>query len=137
MIGRPCVPDSDIRGRSDMIKISGLTKVYKGVDGDVLALEDLGLEVARGDIFGIIGLSGAGKSTLIRCINLLERPTAGSIEVDGREITGYDGARLRELRGSLGMIFQRIGGAEYRHDLIADKFVQSTTIFENDIDHFA
>ncbi|MDD5167513.1 MAG: methionine ABC transporter ATP-binding protein [Syntrophales bacterium] len=89
-----------------MIKISGLGKVFKSSGGDVTALENLDLEIDKGDIFGIIGLSGAGKSTLIRCINLLERPTAGSIEIDGQEITHYQGAELRQLRSSLGMIFQ-------------------------------
>ena len=89
-----------------MIKISGLSKVFKSNAGDVTAVDNLHLEIGRGDIFGIIGLSGAGKSTLIRCINLLERPTAGTIEIDGREITYYQGARLRQLRSSLGMIFQ-------------------------------
>ncbi len=89
-----------------MIRISGLGKIYKSSNGNVAALENLDLEIDEGDIFGIIGLSGAGKSTLIRCINLLERPTSGSIEIDGKNITHYRGAELRELRSSLGMIFQ-------------------------------
>jgi D-methionine transport system ATP-binding protein len=109
-----------------MIRIAGLTKVYKGTDGDVLALENLDLEVDKGDIFGIIGLSGAGKSTLIRCINLLERPTAGSIRVDGKEITGYDGTRLRELRSSLGMIFQHF-------NLLSQKTVRQNVTFPLEI----
>ncbi|OPY68813.1 MAG: Methionine import ATP-binding protein MetN [Syntrophorhabdaceae bacterium PtaU1.Bin034] len=92
--------------RFEMIKISGLGKVYQSAGGDVTALENLDLEVDRGDIFGVIGLSGAGKSTLIRCINLLERPTSGSIEIDGKDVTHYQGAALRKLRSSLGMIFQ-------------------------------
>ena len=89
-----------------MIKITGLKKIYKSEAGDVLALEDVNLEIGKGEIFGVIGLSGAGKSTLIRCMNLLEIPTAGSIEIDGREITRLKGAELRKLRSSLGMIFQ-------------------------------
>ncbi len=89
-----------------MIKICGLRKVYQGSNGDITALENVDLEIGQGDIFGVIGLSGAGKSTLIRCINLLERPTSGTIEIDGREITHYRGPELRKLRSTLGMIFQ-------------------------------
>ena len=72
-----------------------MSKVYQSSGGDVVALEDLDLEVGKGGIFGIIGMNGAGKSTLIRCINLLERPTAGSIGVDVREITRHEGVRLK------------------------------------------
>jgi D-methionine transport system ATP-binding protein len=109
-----------------VIKISGLGKVYKSSNGDVTALEDVSLEVEKGDVFGIIGLSGAGKSTLVRCINLLERPTAGGIEVDGREITRYEGARLRILRSSLGMIFQHF-------NLLMQKTVRGNIAFPLEI----
>ena len=70
-----------------------MSKVYQSSGGDVVALEDLDLEVGKGGIFGIIGMNGAGKSTLIRCINLLERPTADSIGVDVREITRRSAAK--------------------------------------------
>ena len=53
---------------------------------DVEALRDIDLEIQDGEIFGIIGLSGAGKSTLVRCINMLERPTEGSVLLDGRDL---------------------------------------------------
>ena len=89
-----------------MIKISGLKKVYSSEAADVVALENVSLEIGKGEIFGIIGLSGAGKSTLIRCMNLLEKPTAGSIEIDGQDITKLKGKELRQLRSSFGMIFQ-------------------------------
>jgi D-methionine transport system ATP-binding protein len=89
-----------------MIEISGLKKVYSSKEGDVTALYDVNLHIGKGEIYGIIGLSGAGKSTLIRCINLLEKPTSGSIIIDGQDITKLQGKELRELRGSLGMIFQ-------------------------------
>ena len=56
-------------------------------DGLVHALSDINIDIADGDVFGIIGMSGAGKSTLVRTINLLERPTSGTIEVDGRDVT--------------------------------------------------
>ena len=58
-----------------MIKLSHIVKTYDSPAGPVHALKDISLEIARGEIFGIIGFSGAGKSTLVRCINLLERPT--------------------------------------------------------------
>ncbi|HCD10551.1 MAG TPA: methionine ABC transporter ATP-binding protein, partial [Thermoanaerobacter sp.] len=61
-----------------MIYIRNLTKVYHSASGNVRALEDVNLNIEKGDIFGIIGLSGAGKSTLLRCINMLEKPTSGS-----------------------------------------------------------
>jgi D-methionine transport system ATP-binding protein len=89
-----------------MIKICDLTKIYITDTASVTALENVNLEVKKGEIFGIIGLSGAGKSTLIRCLNLLETPTSGSIRIDGQEITTCRGEELRRLRSSLGMIFQ-------------------------------
>lgn len=89
-----------------MIKISGLKKVYKSDAGEITALDQVNLEVEKGEIYGVIGLSGAGKSTLIRCINLLEKPTSGSIKIDGQEVTDLKGADLRKMRSSLGMIFQ-------------------------------
>ncbi len=95
-----------VTNQATMIKISGLGKVYANSGGGVTALENVDLTIDRGDIFGVIGLSGAGKSTLIRCINLLERPTSGSIEIDGREITDCRGPELRRLRSAVGMIFQ-------------------------------
>ncbi len=88
------------------IKIRGLKKIYESDSGAVKALENVDLDVKKGEIYGIIGLSGAGKSTLVRCINLLERPTEGSIEIDGTEVTELTGSELRKLRSSLGMIFQ-------------------------------
>lgn len=89
-----------------MIKINNLTKIYKTSSKDVLALDNVSLSVNKGEIFGIIGLSGAGKSTLIRCINMLEKPTQGSILVDGQEITSLDKNALRMARQKIAMIFQ-------------------------------
>jgi len=74
---------------------------------DVMALDQVSLKVEKGEIFGIIGLSGAGKSTLIRCINMLEKPTSGSIIVDGEVITSLDKKDLRHARQKIGMIFQQ------------------------------
>ncbi|MDY3985353.1 methionine ABC transporter ATP-binding protein [Dysosmobacter sp.] len=89
-----------------MIQIRHLTKTFGDGDGAVHALEDINLDIRQGEIFGIIGLSGAGKSTLVRCINLLERPTSGSVVVDGREMTGLSEKELRLARRDVTMIFQ-------------------------------
>ena len=93
-----------------------------GPDGTVRALDDICLEIADGDIFGIIGMSGAGKSTLVRTINLLERPTSGSVVVDGVDVTGLTGAQLREYRRRVAMIFQNFG-------LLAQKTVLDNVCF--------
>ncbi|AJK07190.1 methionine ABC transporter ATP-binding protein [Yersinia pestis] len=72
----------------------------------MVALEEVSLEIPTGSVFGIVGRSGAGKSTLIRCLNLLERPTSGRIQVDGRELTTLSDRELRLQRQNIGMIFQ-------------------------------
>lgn len=89
-----------------VIKLSHIEKTYATENGPVTALKGIDLTVERGEIYGIIGLSGAGKSTLIRCINMLERPTKGSVLVDGKDLTKLTSAELREARKSIGMIFQ-------------------------------
>ena len=89
-----------------IIRLTGLTKHFGGGENEVAALNDINIEIQRGEIFGVIGLSGAGKSTLVRCINLLERPTTGSVVVDGKEITALSPKELRQARKSIGMIFQ-------------------------------
>ena len=66
-----------------MIQIRNLSKTYHIKTGDVKALDGVSLDIAAGDIYGVIGYSGAGKSTLVRCLNLLEIPDAGSVTVDG------------------------------------------------------
>ena len=90
-----------------MIRIRQLQKVFTDARGGrVIALENVNLHVKRGEVFGIIGPSGAGKSTLLRCINMLERPTQGSITIDGTEVAGLKGRDLRIIRRQMGMIFQ-------------------------------
>ncbi|TFW31283.1 methionine ABC transporter ATP-binding protein, partial [Duganella callida] len=86
-----------------LIRIEHAHKSFGGFD----AVRDVTLEVRRGEIFGLIGKSGAGKSTLLRLINLLERPDAGAVTVDGRELTSLSRAALREARSNIGMIFQQ------------------------------
>ncbi|MBQ7605080.1 MAG: ATP-binding cassette domain-containing protein [Firmicutes bacterium] len=90
-----------------MISIKNLSKTFEGKNGAVRALKNINLEIADGEIFGIIGMSGAGKSTLVRCINMLERPTAGSVEIDGKDLTRMSEKELREMRKSVAMIFQK------------------------------
>ena len=85
-----------------MIQIENLTKTYGSAPDAPHALDDVSIDVADGDIIGIIGMSGAGKSTLVRCINLLERPDSGRILVDGQDVTGLTGAALRAYRPSRG-----------------------------------
>lgn len=91
---------------SNMIHIKNLTKIYHADSGDVKALEDVNLHIRQGEIFGVIGLSGAGKSTLLRCINMLETPTSGTIEIDGVDMTKLSPHELKEYRKKIGMIFQ-------------------------------
>ncbi|MBR3640736.1 MAG: ATP-binding cassette domain-containing protein [Oscillibacter sp.] len=89
-----------------MIQIRHLYKTFGSGETAVHALEDIDLDIYPGEIFGIIGLSGAGKSTLVRCMNLLERPTKGSVIVDGREMTALPEKELRLARRDITMIFQ-------------------------------
>ena len=97
-----------------MIEIRHLNKTYRTADKDIVALEDINLTIRDGEIFGIIGLSGAGKSTLVRCINLLEQPSAGEVIVDGESITALPRKELLKLRRSIGMIFQGFNLLEQR-----------------------
>lgn len=89
-----------------MITISHVTKRFEGRKDVVNAVNDVSININEGDIYGIIGFSGAGKSTLVRCMNLLERPTEGTVTVDGQELTAMSTKELRQARKNIGMIFQ-------------------------------
>ena len=89
-----------------MIRFVDVHKSYRVGGKDIPALQPFSLDIADGEVFGIIGHSGAGKSTLIRLINLLERPSGGSILIDGTDMTGLGDAQLRAQRRRIGMIFQ-------------------------------
>jgi len=89
-----------------MIKLSHITKHFTQGSQSIAALSDVSLHVAAGQIYGVIGASGAGKSTLIRCVNLLERPTSGSVLVDGQDLTTLPESQLIIARRQMGMIFQ-------------------------------
>ena len=90
-----------------MIEIKHLSKTFRMKDGAVNALKNIDLTIPDGSIYGIIGMSGAGKSTLVRCINLLERPTEGSVVIDGTAMETLSPAALRERRRDITMIFQQ------------------------------
>lgn len=104
-----------------MIQLENIEKTYPASSGSdaVHALRGISLTIEEGEIFGVIGKSGAGKSTLIRCINLLERPTAGTVTVNGQELTSFNEQQLREARKKIGMIFQHFN------------LLSSRTVFEN------
>jgi len=103
-----------------LIRLDGLSKSFALPNGTRFdAVRDVSLQVRRGDIFGLVGKSGAGKSTLLRLINLLERPDAGSVSVDGRELTALGKRELREARQGLGMIFQQFN------------LLQNASVFDN------
>lgn len=89
-----------------MIRVSHLNKTFNSKSGSTEALHDVSFEVEKGEIYGIIGLSGAGKSTLVRCLNLLEEPDSGLIEIDNEDILKLSEKQLREKRRKIGMIFQ-------------------------------
>jgi len=93
---------------SPLIRLEAVSKTFKLPDGRAFeAVKSVSLDMAEGRIFGLIGKSGAGKSTLLRMINLLERPDAGQVLVDGRDLTRLSKRELRETRQGIGMIFQQ------------------------------
>ena len=80
-----------------------------------IAIHDINLSINKGELFVIVGLSGSGKSTLIRCLNLLNRPTMGTISIDGQDITAFDHDQLRTFRRSkIAMVFQHFGLLSHR-----------------------
>ena len=93
--------------KETMIRLEGIKKRFRTKAGELEVLHGVSADIKKGEVFGIIGLSGAGKSTLVRCINLLERPTAGKVWLDGVELTALDDKELREQRRHMGMIFQQ------------------------------
>ncbi|RYG14677.1 MAG: ATP-binding cassette domain-containing protein [Burkholderiales bacterium] len=103
-----------------MIELRGVSQTYAGPGGSVIqALNDIDLAVQPGEIFGIIGKSGAGKSSLVRTINLLNKPAAGQVIVDGKELSALDGADLRDARRQIGLVFQHFN------------LLSSRTVYEN------
>lgn len=89
-----------------IIEIKNVTKTFSGKDQNVEALKGINLEIHKGEIYGIIGMSGAGKSTLVRCLNFLERPTTGTVVVEGKDLATLKDKELRQMRTQIAMIFQ-------------------------------
>ena len=89
-----------------MIQVENLCKSFSTKSGTVEAARNISFSIEKGEIFGIIGLSGAGKSTLVRCLNLLERPTSGTIRIKGKNLMELPERKLRKERQNIGMIFQ-------------------------------
>lgn len=102
-----------------MIQFKDISKTFESKTGIVHAVKEVNLSVNAGEIFGVIGYSGAGKSTLVRLINLLERPTSGSVYINGEDITLFSPKALRERRKKIGMIFQQFN------------LLSARTVFEN------
>ncbi|MCD7725042.1 MAG: ATP-binding cassette domain-containing protein [Clostridiales bacterium] len=89
-----------------MIEVRSLSKTFVTKDARIEALQDINLSIQTGDIYGIIGMSGAGKSTLVRCLNFLERPSAGTVEIEGEDLSSLSERALRAKRREIAMIFQ-------------------------------
>ena len=102
-----------------MIELNNVNKTFYQGQTPIHALKEIDLHIPAGQIFGVIGASGAGKSTLIRCVNLLEAPTQGSVIVDGVDLTALSKSQLSQARQNIGMIFQHFN------------LLSSRTVFEN------
>ncbi|HAB61402.1 MAG TPA: spermidine/putrescine ABC transporter ATP-binding protein [Lachnospiraceae bacterium] len=89
-----------------IIQIKNVSKTFESKSGQVKALQNISIDIEKGDIFGMIGMSGAGKSTLVRCINFLERPTEGTVIIDGKDLGNISNKELRKTRMEIAMIFQ-------------------------------
>lgn len=106
-------------GGMTMITFQGVEKVYDRGGEKIRALNGIVLHVNKGDIYGVIGFSGAGKSTLIRCVNFLEKPTAGKVLVGGQDLTSLSKSEIRSVKRKIGMVFQHFN------------LLNSKTIFAN------
>ena len=91
---------------NEMIRVQDVSKTFTGKDNTVEALKHINLTILKGEIYGIIGMSGAGKSTLVRCLNFLERPTSGTVYIDGQDLCDLKEPELRKVRRNIAMIFQ-------------------------------
>ena len=102
-----------------MVRFENISITFPDKKNPLKAVDDVSFDIRKGEIFGIVGSSGAGKSTLLRTINLLQRPTSGSVFVNGADITHLKGENLRRLRLKIGMIFQQFN------------LIRSKTVYEN------
>ncbi|MBM3526283.1 MAG: ABC transporter ATP-binding protein [Alphaproteobacteria bacterium] len=117
-----------------MLEIRGLSKTYAsarrspfGVRGEVVALREVNLSIARGESFGLVGESGSGKTTLVRCILRLDEPTAGRIIFDGADLGALAHAELQRLRARIQVVFQdpyaSLNPRMTVHDIVAEPMV--------------
>lgn len=97
-----------------MIRLEQIYKTYVSGSKRITALDDINLEIAAGEVFGIIGRSGAGKSTLIRLLNLLERPSQGQVWLNDEQIDTLSESQLRVVRQKIGMVFQHFNLLQMR-----------------------
>ncbi|PGS46595.1 methionine ABC transporter ATP-binding protein [Bacillus sp. AFS041924] len=102
-----------------MIRVEHLVKEYTTKKSKIIGVRDVSLTIEKGEIFGIVGYSGAGKSSLLRCLNFLEKPTSGTVSIDGVNLNSLSTKELRKERQKIGMIFQHF------------YLVSSKTVFEN------
>lgn len=109
-----------------IIQIQNVTKTFAGRDNTVEALKGISLDIHKGEIYGIIGMSGAGKSTLVRCLNFLERPTSGTICIEGQDLARLTERGLRKVRTQIAMIFQNF-------NLLMQKSVEDNICFPMEI----
>ena len=107
------------REHKNMIQLEHVTKIFQTKTKEVHAVKDVSLHIEPGEIYGIIGFSGAGKSTLVRCINLLEKPNAGAVYLDGKNLLECNSQELRKERQKMGMIFQHFN------------LMKSRTVYDN------
>ena len=110
------------------LTIKNVNKSFEVNGEKINVLNDINLDIYRGEIFGIIGLSGAGKSTLVRCINMLEVPTSGQVLFEGENLAAMSEAGRRMARQSMGMIFQQF-------NLLAQRNVLQNVCFPMEIAH--
>lgn len=106
-------------GGNNLIQLNDIDVIFQQQDRVIKAVDDVNIHINKGEIFGIVGYSGAGKSTLVRTINLLQRPSAGQVIVNGKDLTTLTTKELRAARKKIGMIFQHFN------------LMESRTIFEN------
>lgn len=108
-----------MNGGTIVIELNNVSVIFENGDEIITAVKDVNLAINRGEIFGIVGYSGAGKSTLVRTINLLQRPTSGTVKVNEISLTELKASNLRKVRRKIGMIFQHFN------------LMESRTIFQN------
>lgn len=106
-------------GETALIKLANVSKVFSRNGKETKALNNVSVQINKGDIFGVIGLSGAGKSTLIRAVNYLEKPTEGQVFIEDNDLSAFSMKDLRNKRKNIGMIFQHFN------------LLNSKTIFQN------